>query len=257
MNNDKKQDYDKMNWLYNAFYGDMATEQLRQLEFIVNHKNLLQLYTDKEVSILDSACGNGVQATALALNGYNVTATDISSEMVKLANEFSQKHNVSISTEVKAWSELPSVFQQQFDIVFNVGNSIVHSPNAVARENDISSLVQVLKKKGILVIETRNWEKIVVENNRFTVYDKISYLNKEYIPMYHWKLNGIEQEAEVEILFQEIWEDNHVELYENSLSFTPFTHMSLVDTMKKLGLDIIRDTFDKECDWYLIYGEKA
>lgn len=257
MDNKEKQDYDKMNWLYNAFYGDMATEQLRQLEFIETHKNLLQSYTDKEVSILDSACGNGVQATALALNGYNVTATDISSEMVKLANELSQKHNVSISTEVMAWSELPSVFQQQFDIVFNVGNSIVHSPNAVARENDISSLVQVLKNKGTLVIETRNWEKVVTENKRFTVYNKISYQSKEYIPMYHWELNGIEQEAEVEILFQEIWESNHVELYQNSLRFTPFTHMSLLDTMKKLGLVIIRDTFDKECDWYMVYGKKA
>lgn len=257
MKNDEKQDYDKVNWLYNAFYGDMTTEQLRQLEFIENHRNLLESYTDKEIFILDSACGNGVQATALALNGYNVAATDISSEMVKLANEFSQKHNVSISTEVKAWSELPSVFQQQFDIVFNIGNSIVHSPNAVTRENDISSLVKVLKKKGTLVIETRNWEKLVAENNRFTVYDKISYLNKEYIPMYHWKLNGLEKEAEVEILFQEIWEDNHVELHESSLSFTPFTHRSLLDTMKKLGLDITRDTFHKECDWYMIYGKKA
>lgn len=256
MNNKEKQDYDKMNWLYNAFYGNMATEQLQQLEFIEDHKNLLQSY-DKEVSILDSACGNGVQATALALNGYNVTATDISSEMIKLANELSQKHNVSISTVVKAWSELPSAFQQQFDIVFNVGNSIVHSLNAVTRENDISSLVQVLKKKGTLVIETRNWEKVVAEDNRFTVYDKICYLNKEYIPMYHWKLNGIEKKAEVEILFQEIWEDNHVKLYKNSLSFTPFTHMSLLKIMKKLGLDIIRDTFHKECDWYLIYGKKA
>lgn len=51
-----------------------------------------------------------------------------------------------------ATEQLPSVFQQQFDIVFNIGNSIVHSPNAVTREN----LVQVLKKKATLVIETRN-----------------------------------------------------------------------------------------------------
>ena len=87
MNNDEKQDYDKMSWLYSAFYGDMATEQLRQLEFIQNHKNLLQSYTDKEVSILDSACGNGVQATALALNGYNVTATDISKVDLRSAKD--------------------------------------------------------------------------------------------------------------------------------------------------------------------------
>ena len=256
MDNTNKQDYDKMNWLYNAFYGDMDTEQVRRLEFIEKHKNLLQSYTDKEVTVLDSACGNGVQATALALNGYKVTATDISKEMIKLANEFSKKHNVSISTYVKGWLELPSIFQNQFDIVFNVGNSMVHSSNALERKKNISSLVQVLKNKGTLVIETRNWEKIVSENKKFTVYDKMSYLNKEYIPMYHWKLNGIEQEAEVEILFQEICEDNHVELYENSLRFTPFTHESLVDVMKSLGLHITKDTFDKDCDWYMIYGKK-
>jgi len=256
MENRERLDYDKMNWLYNALYGDISTERLQHLDRIEIHKELLQSFGSKEISILDSACGNGVQATALALNGYHVTATDISGEMIKLAREFSEKHNVELKTSVNSWLELPGLFQTQFDIVFNIGNSIVHSLNSTTRECDISALLQVLKNEGTLVIETRNWEKVIEENKNFTVYDKVSYLNKSYVPMYHWSLNGLENEANVEILLQEIWEDNHVELYESTLKFTPFSHQRLLDTMKKLGLTITKDTYNKDCDWYMIYGKK-
>ena len=256
MNNNEKPDYDKMGWLYSALYGDMSTEELREFEYAKNHMELLQSYSNKNISILDSACGNGIQATAFALNGYNVTATDISCEMITLTKELASKHNVPINTMVKSWSDLPSVYNEQFDIVFNTGNSIVHSQNSITREKDISALVQVLKNKGTLVIETRNWEKVIKENKRFTVYDKTTYLDKDYVPMYYWQLNGIEQESKVNILLQEIWEDNHVEIYESSLTFTPFTHSTLLNNMKKLALEITKDTFDEYCDWYVVYGVK-
>lgn len=35
-------EYDKMNWLYNALYGDMTTEQVKNLDFIKNHIELLE-----------------------------------------------------------------------------------------------------------------------------------------------------------------------------------------------------------------------
>jgi len=256
MTTNAEQDYNKMSWLYNALYGEMSIEQLIQLDYVKNHNELLHSYDDKDLSILDSACGNGVQATALALNGYDVTAADISSEMVKLTKEFAENHHVEVRTAVKAWCELPATFKEQFNIVFCTGNSIVHSANADERKLNLASLVQVLKTQGTLVVETRNWEKIIVEDKRFTVYDKMPYKDKEYIPLYHWKINGMEHEAEVEILFQEIGVDNHVRLYESSLKFTPFRYIDLLDAMRNLGLEIIRDTFDKECDWYMIYGRK-
>lgn len=60
MNDNKKTDYDKMNWLYSALYGDMSTEELREFEYAKNHMELLQSYSNKNISILDSACGNGI-----------------------------------------------------------------------------------------------------------------------------------------------------------------------------------------------------
>ena len=252
---DSEQDYNKMGWLYNALYGDMSAEALKELYFIKDHKELLNSYKKDDFVILDSACGNGVQATGLALNGYNVVATDISSEMITLTNEFARKHSANIETHVKSWMELPDTYTNSFDIVFCTGNSIVHSPDAASRQNNLSALVKLLKPKGTLVIETRNWDKVVAENKKYTINEKISYKDKDYIPLYHWNLNGMEQEAKVEILLQEISRDNKVELYQSDLNFTPFTHDSLIEIMTNLNLKITRDNHDMQNDWYFVYGE--
>lgn len=248
-------DYNKMGWLYNALYGDMSAETLKELYYVNDHRKLLNSYPKDDLVILDSACGNGVQATALALNGYNVVATDISSEMIHLTNDFARKHNINLKTDVKAWVDLPDTYSNSFDIVLCTGNSIVHSSDAISRKNNLTALSKLLKPSGTLVIETRNWDKVIAENKEYTVYEKLSYKNKDYIPLYHWKLKGMEREAKVEILFQEISSDNKVTLYQSDLNFTPFTHNSLIEMMKNLNLKITRDTFDMESDWYFIYGE--
>jgi SAM-dependent methyltransferase len=250
-----EQDYNKMGWLYNALYGDMSVEALKELYYINDHKELLNSYQKDDFFILDSACGNGVQATALALNGYNVVATDISSEMITLTNEFSAKHGIKLRTDVKAWIDLPYIYSNSFDVVFCTGNSIVHSPDAISRKNNLTALSQLLKPKGTLVIETRNWDKVISENKKYTTYDKVSYKDKEYISLYHWNLNGMELETKVEIILQEISSDNKVMLYQSDLNFTPFTHDSLIDMMKNLNLTITRDNFDMQNDWYFIYGK--
>lgn len=250
-----EQDYNKMGWLYNALYGDMSVEALKELYYIKEHKELLNSYQKDNFVILDSASGNGVQATALALNGYNVVATDISSEMIALTNEYSKKYGVNLKTDVKGWIDLPDVYSNSFDIVFCTGNSIVHSSDAISRKNNLTALSKLLKPKGTLVIETRNWDKVIEENKRYTSYDKVTYEDNDYIPLYHWNLNGMEREAEVEILLQEISSDNKVTLYPSNLRFTPFTHDSLIEMMSDLKLKITRDNFDMQNDWYFVYGE--
>ena len=250
-----EQNYNKMSWLYNALYGDMSVEKLKELYYVNDHRKLLNSYEKDNLAILDSACGNGVQATALALNGYNVVATDISSEMMALTNDFAGKHDIKLETDVKPWIDLPDTYSNSFDIVFCTGNSIVHSPDAISRQNNLAALSKLLKPKGTLVIEIRNWDKIIEENKKYTVYDKVSYKDKDYIPLYHWNLNGMEREAKIEILFQEISSDDKVTLYPSDLNFTPFTYDSLIEMMGNLNLKITTDTFDMQNDWYFIYGE--
>ncbi len=175
--------------------------------------------------------------------------------MINLTNDFAGKHNIKLETEVMAWIDLPGKYSNSFGIVLCTGNSIVHSPDAISRQNNLKALSSLLKPKGTLVIQTRNWDKVIAENKEYTVYDKVSYTDKEYIPLYHWKLKGMEQEAKVEIIFQEISSDNRVTLYQSDLTFTPFTYKSLLEMMRNLNLKIIKDTFDMKNDWYFIYGE--
>lgn len=250
-----EQNYNKMGWLYNALYGDMSVETLKELYYVNDHRELLNSYEKDNLVILDSACGNGVQATALALNGYNVVATDISSEMIALTTDFARKHDIKLETDVKSWIDLPDKYSNSFDIVLCTGNSIVHSRDAISRQNNLTALSKLLKPKGTLVIETRNWDKVIAENKKYTVYDKVSYKGKDYIPLYHWNLNGMEREAKIEILFQEISSDNKVTLYPSDLNFTPFTYNSLIEMMRNLNFKITTDTFDMQNDWYFIYGE--
>lgn len=252
MKTDKE--YDKMGWLYSVLYGNMATEDMKNLYFISDHAELLNSYSKQTIQILDAACGNGIQATALALNGYKVTATDISNGMVQLTDTLAKKHGVTLDTARKSWDQLPEKYRSSYDIVFCTGNSIVHSQNATVRANNIASLKQLLKSGGTLVIETRNWEKVLLEQNKFTVYNRLSYQDKEYIPLYHWILNDIEQEAKVEIIVQEIEKDNSVTLYESELTFTPFTHQSLLNILGSLDLKVMKDTYNENNDWYFLYA---
>lgn len=251
---DAEKEYNKMNWLYNSLYGDISTNDIKQLDFIETHAQLLSSYDKDTLSIIDSACGNGILATALALNGYNVTATDISGEFIKFTSEFARKHNTILKANRKSWIELPESYGNQFDIVFCTGNSIVHSIDSTMRKKNLIALFEILRRKGTLVIETRNWDKVILENKRFTVYDKKMYQNKEYISLYHWILNGMEKESKVEILFQEINKDNSVNLYESDLSFTPFTHESLINMLKENKMEITKDTFELDNDWYYVYA---
>ena len=66
------------------FLGWRATtyEQAEFLEKVFQNNGY-----DKQVRILDCACGIGTQAVGLALLGYHVTASDISSEEIKEAKK--------------------------------------------------------------------------------------------------------------------------------------------------------------------------
>ena len=62
----------------------------------------------------------------------------------------------------------------------------------------------------------------------------------------------MEREASVEILFQKIEKTGEVTLYESVLAFTPFSQMC-----GELSLTVTKDTYEPECDWYLIYAVKT
>jgi SAM-dependent methyltransferase len=223
--------------------------------FIEEYKDLLESLP-RNGKVLDSSCGNGVQATALKRIGIDVTGTDISEEMINLTHQYSKDNNLHFPTKQLSWQQLPDYFEEDFDIVFCYGNSISHSVDKEDMLNNIKSLSRVTKNGGKLVFDTRNWDKVLKDNVRFTTSDVITYNGKKNIYTYIWNLNGFDERSSVEILFIEITNDKETKCIPIKLDFTPFRHEEFIKRLQECGLKIIKDNFQLDNDVYSVVLEK-
>lgn len=254
--NDKtvENQYNSMSYFYDVLYSGCA---LREYEdaFIDEFRSLLN-NLPPGAKILDSSCGNGIQATALKRNGFDVIGTDISEEMIRLTRQYSNDNNLPFPTEQLSWADLSERFMEEFDLVFCYGNSISHSSDKEDMLNNIRSLSSVMKKGGKIVFETRNWDKVINNNVRFNTSGIKKYLDKTYVHTYIWNLNGFDEHCSVEILFIDITDENETKCIPFRLAFTPFKHDEFIDRLRSSGLQIVYDNFQLINDNYFVILEK-
>lgn len=253
-NTDVEKQYNSMSYFYNVLYSGCDMKEYEDA-FIEEYTDLLNNLPEN-AKVLDSSCGNGVQATALKRNGVNVIGTDISEEMINLAEQYAKDNNLPFPTKRLSWQQLPKYFGEDFDIVFCYGNSISHSIDKEDMLNNINSLYRVTKNGGKIVIDTRNWDKVIKESIRFNTSDVKEYDDKKYVFTYIWNLNGFDKRNNVEILFIEITNDKETKCRSFKLDFTPFKHEEFISRLKDCGLKIVKDNFQLNNDWYSIILEK-
>ncbi|MCK9171789.1 MAG: class I SAM-dependent methyltransferase [Treponema sp.] len=237
-------EYDDLDWLYDVLYA-ACDDTVFEQDFLNQFHDILS--TPKKV--LDASCGNGIQAVALAKKGYEVTAADISEKMVLLTRNRSAKSKVHIETMVSSWQKLPQQ-KMKYDLVFCYGNSISHSLSKEDRIKNIISLSECLNKEGILIIDTRNWDKI--SQTKYTIYPKRKYNGNEYMPIYIWDISKEDNQSSVNILFTEC-KNNELNIYEKKLTFCTFRHNEFVSEINNMGLIIIKDTYKENSDEYCLY----
>ncbi len=119
------------------------------------------ILTKSKLNILELNCGTGEDARYLAEKGHRVLATDISSEMIKVAKEKHQ--NTSIRFQEKDITKITSeTFSEKFDLIFsNFGGLNCLSKSELESFLKISE--SLLKPNGMLalVIMPKNclWER--------------------------------------------------------------------------------------------------
>ncbi|MHC4457024.1 MAG: methyltransferase domain-containing protein [Planctomycetota bacterium] len=92
--------------------------------------------------ILDLGCGAGETSVYFALKGAEVTAADISPEMIRVVNRLAAKWNVKLDAKVMVAEDMD--FQSNhYDFVF--GNGILHH---LDRKKAYNEIVRVLKPGG-------------------------------------------------------------------------------------------------------------
>ncbi|MGQ9630479.1 MAG: class I SAM-dependent methyltransferase [bacterium] len=118
-------------------------------------------------SVLDVACGTGMHAIAFAKWGYLAAGADISPAMIRRARENASREGVEVPFRVAAFGEIGRKFGADFDAVTCLGNSLPHLPDDASLKIALSDMRSVLRDGGILIIQNRNYDRILRERDRF------------------------------------------------------------------------------------------
>jgi len=119
-------------------------------------------------SVLDCACGTGLQSIGLAQMGYEVFASDISGKMLKCLQAKARSKGVSIETRRADFRTLAAWRDKTFDAVICCGNSLPTVPRRADMTRALISMKSRLRiSGGIVVIGLRNYPMLREKEETF------------------------------------------------------------------------------------------
>jgi SAM-dependent methyltransferase len=117
--------------------------------------------------VLDAACGTGMHAIAFARRGLACAGADLSPAMIARARENAREAGVDVDFKVAAFGELGSRFTGPFDAVTCLGNSLPHLVDDASLDACLTDFGRLLRPAGLLVIQNRNYDRVLRERQRF------------------------------------------------------------------------------------------
>lgn len=203
--------------------------------------------------VLDSACGIGADAMALARRGFNVTASDASASMVAEARRRCMEFGVEIDITQSRWQDLPQRVPGPFELVLCLGNSIVHTATKSEMISSLAGLKRVLSPDGVLVIDSRNWEHLYESRPRIIPRRVIERRGVRSSSLYIWTIPddfNAPCRAEIVLLFEDASSAMTHRRY--VIDFTPFTRAALTDAIHAVGLTVIGDSYQPDNPFYAV-----
>ena len=117
--------------------------------------------------VLDAACGTGMHAIAFARQGRVAEGADLSPVMVEHARRNATAAGAPVTFTVAGFGGLASRLNGPFDAVTCLGNSLPHLLDDAALAAAFSDFGRVLRPGGLLVIQNRNYDRVLRERTRF------------------------------------------------------------------------------------------
>ena len=114
-------------------------------------------------TVLDIACGTGYHTVNLALNGFQVTGSDGSANMVKKSQENAERFGLKSARLVEAqWTSLSEAFPgEKFDAIVCLGNAFTHLFGDDERRKALGEIYGLLNNGGVAVIDHRNYDTML------------------------------------------------------------------------------------------------
>lgn len=118
--------------------------------------------------VLDTACGTGKHAIALAKAGFKVAGADLSAGMVEHARRNAQNEGMAIRFEQAGFGQLAAAFGiDSFDAVLCLGNSLPHLLTQEELSSALIDFAKCLKPGGMVLIQNRNFDAVMKNRQRW------------------------------------------------------------------------------------------
>jgi len=160
--------------VWQLYIGESSERTEKYKNFLVN------LLMDRGCkTVLDAACGTGVDSVMLLDNGFEVVSVDASDKMLKTAYKIRWDRRKEPSydkwvIEEANWLSLDEDIEVPgssagFDALICMGNSFAHLPDFHGDQREqrraIENFHSLIRPGGILVIDHRNYDNILEEGN--------------------------------------------------------------------------------------------
>lgn len=129
-----------------------------------------------DAKILDMACGSGRHSIILAREGYDITAVDLSSNLLSVAKENAAKENLNINfiqSDIRAFNT-----SQKFDLILNLFTSFGYFDTDEENFAVLKKAYDHLKDAGFFVLDYFNTNYLA---NNLVAYSKEQIGNSEFI----------------------------------------------------------------------------
>lgn len=122
----------------------------------------------KEVRILDCASGIGTQTIGLAQLGYDMCASDISTEEIKEAKRRAKDKKLNINFKQADFRYLSNAFSECFEIILAMDNALPHMLTEEDLRNAVKSIIDQLSPNGIFIASIRDYDQILKEKPTYS-----------------------------------------------------------------------------------------
>lgn len=138
------------------FYDEIFPASTEAISFLDSQ---CKTRVDGELRILDAACGTGGHVLGLSSLGYDVTGIDIDASMINLAQEKEYAKEIDfIEGDMRSLGE--HSFPDKFDLIYCIGNSLVHLNEVREIEIFLNKVKKLLRPSGRGVVQILNYDRI-------------------------------------------------------------------------------------------------
>ncbi|MFD3156991.1 class I SAM-dependent methyltransferase [Haloimpatiens sp. FM7330] len=188
---------------------------------------------EKPKDLLDVACGTGGYSLELSKQGYNVTAVDLDYKMVEELRNKSLNNNLDINILQGNMLELNQKLNSKYDLVFCIGNSLVHLNEEKEIEKFFKEIKSLLKKGGSLVIQIINYDRVLMHNVNFLPTIENKDVGIKFKRIYNYDKNTNK------VLFKTILQVNGKEI-ENEIALYPILSKDIIKLLRSSGFESIQ-----------------